>query len=92
MSATRSKAFELTSSHHKTNDVMHFNDKDNINYYLRGAKTLFSEREDKFDYTPDNINNFLQAIDEISQEYGWDYDCKGISWGNRGVIIIVEAP
>ena len=37
------------------------------------SKTSFSEREDKFDFTPNNLDNFLQALDGIFHENGWDY-------------------
>ena len=67
MSAPRSKAFSLTPSHQQTNDVIDFNDKDDIKYYLREAKPLFYEHEEKFDCTPENLNNFIQALDEILQ-------------------------
>ena len=59
MSAPRSKEFSLTPSHHRKNYVLDFNDKDEIKYYLRGEKNLFSEREDKFNCTPKNLNNFI---------------------------------
>ena len=72
MFAPRSKAFALTPPHHWTNDVLDFNDKDDIKYYLRGAKPLFSEREENFYCTLENLNNFLQALDDILQEYVWD--------------------
>ena len=74
MSEPRSNTFELTPSHYLTNDVLDFNNKDNIKYYLRVAKPLFSEREDKLDCITENLNNFLQALDERSQEYIWDYN------------------
>ena len=60
----------LTPSHHQTKDGPKFNNKDDIKYYIRGEKPLFSEREDKLDSTPDDINNFLRGLDERSQEYG----------------------
>ena len=72
--------------------MLDFNDKDNIKYYLRGAKPLFYEREDKFGCTPDNLNNFLQALDDRSQEYVFYYYGTGIAWDNRGVAMIFEAP
>ena len=53
---------------------------------------LFSEHEHKFDYTPETLNDFLQALDEISQEYGWEYDGTGIAWGDMGVVMIAEEP
>ena len=40
MSAPRSKEFALTPSHHWTNDVLYFNNKFDITYYLRGVKPL----------------------------------------------------
>ena len=60
MSAPISKTFSLTPSHHCTNDVLYFNDKYDIKYYLGGAKTLFSECEDKFKCTPKNLNIFYK--------------------------------
>ena len=41
MSAPINKAFALNPSHDWTNDVLDFNDKDDVNYYLRGAKHFF---------------------------------------------------
>ena len=91
MSAPRRKSFVLTPSYHRTNDVIDINDKDDIKYYLWGAKPLFSEREDKFYCTPDNLNDFLQDLDERLQEYVWDYNVTGIAWGDRSVIVIAKA-
>ena len=70
--------------------MLHFNDKYDIRYYPWVAKPLFSEREDKFNCAPDNLNDFLQALDERYQECVRNYDCTGITWGNRGVIMIAE--
>ena len=92
MSSYRSNAFALTPSHNRTNDVLDFNNKDDIKYYLTGDKPLFSEHGDKFDCTPDNLNNFLQDMDDRSQEYGWYYNGTGIACGNRSVVMIDEAP
>ena len=74
MSLPISKAFALTPSHHQTNYVLILNDKDDIKYYLRVVKPLFSEREDKLECTTENLKFFLQALDERSQEYIWDYN------------------
>ena len=70
MSAPRSKEFSLAPSHHHINDALYFNDKYDIKYYLRRSKTLFYEHGENFDCTPKNLNNFLQDLDEISNEYG----------------------
>ena len=64
MSSPRGKSFALTPPHHWTNDVLDFNDKEDIKYYLRGVKPLFSEHEEKFDCTPETLKDFLQALDE----------------------------
>ena len=55
-------------------------------------KPLFYEREDKLECTTENLNFFLQALDERSQEYIWDYNDTGIVWGDWGVVMIYEAP
>ena len=88
------EASHLHSPHHtnRTNDVLDFNNKYDIKYYLRGVKPLFSEHEDKFDCTPDTLDNFLQALDEILQEYGWEYGGTGIAWGDMGVVMIAKDP
>ena len=64
MYAPRSKTFVLSPSHHWTNDVIDFNNKDDIKYYLRGAKPIFSDHEEKLDSNPDNLKYFLQDLDE----------------------------
>ena len=88
----RSKEFLITPLHHQTNDVLDFKNKDDTRYYPRGGKPLFYEREDKFDCTPKNLNNFLQDMDERLQEYGWEYNGTGIAWVNRGVVMIYKSP
>ena len=71
--------------------MLDFNYKDDIKYCLRGAKPLFNEHEDKFYCTPKNIKYFIQALNGIYQEYGWDYVDTRIAWGDRGVVTISNA-
>ena len=48
MFASRSKVFSLTPSYHWTNDVLGFNSKDDINYYLRVEEPLFLSAKTNF--------------------------------------------